>query len=77
MRLLRLMREHALLLLHRARRRDEDSRDRQIITEAANVLCPAVDLRSRAVDAAQDTTVQHGTAWLFGVAEHRHAEFLG
>jgi hypothetical protein len=32
------MREHALLSPHRARRRDEDSHERQIITTAPNVM---------------------------------------
>jgi putative transposase len=68
-RLLRLMREHALLSPHRARRRDEDSHERQIITTAPNVMW--------AIDATQVTTVQHGKVWIFGVAEHWNAEFLG
>jgi hypothetical protein len=59
-RLLRVMREHALLSLHRPRRRPDDTHQRQIITEAPNVMCPPVDLRSRAVDATQITTVQDG-----------------
>jgi hypothetical protein len=75
--LLRVMRENALLSPHRARRCEKDSRDRQIITEAPNVMCPPVDLRSRAIDATQITTVQHGNVWLFGVAEHWNAEFEG
>jgi hypothetical protein len=69
-RLLRVMREHALLSPHRPRRRPDDAHQRQIITEAPNVMCPPVDLRSRAVDATQITTVQEGKVWLFGVAEH-------
>jgi transposase InsO family protein len=68
-RLLRLMRENALLSPHRARRRDEDSHDRQIITTAPNVMW--------AIDATQVTTVEHGKVWIFGVAEHWNAEFLG
>jgi putative transposase len=68
-RLLRVMRENALLSPHRARRRDEDSHERQIITEAPNVMW--------AIDATQVTTVQHGKVWIFGVAEHWNAEFLG
>jgi putative transposase len=68
-RLLRLMRENALLSPHRARRRDEDSHERQIITTAPNVMW--------AIDATQVTTVQHGKVWIFGVAEHWNAEFLG
>jgi len=68
-RLLLLMRENALLSPHRARRRDEDSHERQIITTAPNVMW--------AIDATQVTTVQHGKVWIFGVAEHWNAEFLG
>jgi transposase InsO family protein len=51
------------------KRIDEDSHDRQIITEAPNVMW--------AIDTTQITTVQHGKVWLFGVAEHWNAEFLG
>lgn len=68
-RLLRLMREHALLSPHRPRRKDEDSHQRQIITTAPNIMW--------AIDATGVTTVQHGKAWIFGVAEHWNAEFLG
>jgi putative transposase len=68
-RLLRLMRENALLSPHRTRRKDEDSHERQIITTAPNVMW--------AIDATQVTTVQHGKVWIFGVAEHWNAEFLG
>jgi transposase InsO family protein len=76
-RLLRVMRENALLSPHRPRRRPDDAHQRQIITEAPNIMCPAVDLRSRAIDATQITTVQDGKVWLFGVAEHWNAELLG
>jgi transposase InsO family protein len=68
-RLLRLMRENALLSPHRPRRKDEDSHERQIITTAPNVMW--------AIDATQVTTVEHGKVWIFGVAEHWNAEFLG
>ena len=68
-RLLRVMRENALLSPHRARRKDEDSHQRQIITTAPNVMW--------AIDATQVTTVQHGKVWIFGVAQHWNAEFLG
>ena len=68
-RLLRVMRENALLSPHRARRKDEDSHQRQIITTAPNVMW--------AIDATQVTTVQDGKVWIFGVAEHWNAEFLG
>ena len=37
-RLLRLMREHALLSPHRARKRSEAPHDRRIVTEAPNVM---------------------------------------
>ncbi len=52
-----------------ARRPDEDSHERQIITTAPNVMW--------AIDATQVTIVQHGKVWIFGVAEHWNAEFLG
>jgi putative transposase len=68
-RVLRLMREHALLSPHRARPRPEAARDRHIITEAPNVMW--------ATDATQIPTVQDGKVWLFGVAEHWNAELLG
>ena len=68
-RLLRVMRENALLSPHRARRRGEDSHDRQIITNAPNIMW--------AIDATQVTTVEHGKVWIFGVAEHWNAEFMG
>jgi len=68
-RLLRVMRENTLLSPHRARRKGEDSHDRQIITAAPNIMW--------AIDATQIPTVQHGKVWLFGVAEHWNAEMLG
>jgi putative transposase len=68
-RLLRVMRENALLSPHRARPRRQTAHDRQIVTEAPNVMW--------AIDATQITTVQHGKVWLFGVAEHWNAELLG
>ncbi len=68
-RVLRLMREHALLSPHRARQRGEAAHDRHITTEAPNVMW--------AIDATQITTVQDGKVWLFGVAEHWNAELLG
>jgi hypothetical protein len=68
-RVLRLMRQHALLSPHRARARPETSHERHIITEAPNVMW--------ATDATQVTTVQDGKVWLFGVAEHWNAELLG
>jgi hypothetical protein len=68
-RVLRLMRQHRLLSPHRARTRPETSHERQIITEAPNVMW--------AIDATQVTTVQDGKVWLFGVVEHWNAEMLG
>ena len=68
-RVLRRMREHALLSPHRARRRSEAVHDRHIVTEAPNLMW--------ATDATQVTTVADGKVWLFGVAEHWNAELLG
>lgn len=68
-RVLRLMREHALLSPHRARSRGDTPHDRQIITVAPNVMW--------ATDASQVVTVQDGKVWLFGVIEHWNAELLG
>jgi transposase InsO family protein len=68
-RLLRVMREHALLSPNRARQRTETAHDRHIITAAPNIMW--------ATDATQITTVQDGKVWLFGVAEHWNAELLG
>ena len=68
-RVLRLMREHALLSPHRARPRPEAPHERRIITAAPNVMW--------ATDATQITTVEDGKVWLFGVAEHWNAELLG
>ncbi|HEX8568426.1 MAG TPA: IS3 family transposase [Caulobacteraceae bacterium] len=68
-RVLRLMREHALLSPHRAGPRPEAPHERRIITAAPNIMW--------ATDATQITTVQDGKVWLFGVAEHWNAELLG
>ena len=68
-RVLRLMREHALLSPHRARTRPETAHERHIITEAPEVMW--------AIDATQITTVKDGKVWLFGVAEHWNAELMG
>ncbi len=68
-RVLRLMREHALLSPHRARQPRGTAHDRHIVTAAPNVMW--------ATDATQVTTVQDGKVWLFGVAEHWNAEMLG
>ena len=68
-RVLRLMRQQALLSPHRTRPRPEAAHDRHIITDAPNVMW--------AVDATEITTVHDGKVWLFGVAEHWNAELLG
>ena len=68
-RVLRLMRDNALLSPHRARQRRETAHDRHIITVAPNIMW--------ATDATQITTVRDGVVWLFGVAEHWNAELLG
>jgi putative transposase len=68
-RVLRRMRQHALLSPHRARTRPDPAHDRRIVTAAPNILW--------ATDATQVTTVADGKVWLFGVAEHWNAELLG
>jgi hypothetical protein len=68
-RVLRLMREGALLSPHRARQRREAAHDRHIVTAAPNIMW--------AIDATRITTVQDGKVWLFGVAEHWNAGLLG
>ena len=68
-RVLRLMRDNALLSPHRARRRTDTAHDRHIVTAAPNLMW--------ATDATQVTTVRDGKVWLFGVAEHWNAELLG
>ena len=66
-RVLRVMREHALLSPHRARTGAGAPHDRQIITKAPNVMW--------ATDATQIATVQDGR--LFGVIEHWNADLVG
>ncbi len=61
-RVLRLMREHALLSPHRARRRTGATHDGHIITAAPKLMW--------APDATQVTTVRDGKVRLFGVVEH-------
>jgi transposase InsO family protein len=68
-RLLRVMRENALLSPHRSSRKSEDRHDRKITTPAPNIMW--------AIDATQIPTVQDGKVWMFGVAEHWNAEMLG
>jgi putative transposase len=68
-RVLRLMRDNALLSPHRARPRSDTPHDRHIVTVAPDVMW--------ATDATQIATVRDGKVWLFGVAEHWNAELLG
>jgi putative transposase len=68
-RVLRLMRENALLSPHRARQRPAEGHDRTIVTDAPNVMW--------AIDGTQVATVRDGKVWLFAVAEHWNAEALG
>ena len=68
-RVLRLMRENALLSPHRARPRPAEAHDRRIVTDAPDVMW--------ATDATQVATVRDGTVWVFAVAEHWNAEALG
>jgi len=68
-RVLRLMREHALLSPHRARPRPTAEHDRAIVTEAPNVMW--------ATDGTQVATVRDGKVWLFATVEHWNAEALG
>jgi putative transposase len=68
-RVLRLMRENALLSPHRARPRPAVDHDRKIVTGAPNVMW--------AIDGTQIATVRDGKVWLFAAAEHWNAEALG
>src|SRR3712207_9483785 len=68
-RVLRLMREHALLSPHRARPRPDTPHDRHIVTASPTVMW--------ACDGTQVATVRDGKVWLFGIAEHWNAELLG
>jgi len=68
-RVLRLMRENALLSPHRARPRPQEAHDRRIVTEAPNAMW--------AIDGTRITTARDGKVWLFGVAEHWNAELVG
>ena len=68
-RVLRLMRENALLSPHRSQPRPVETHDRSIVTEAPHLMW--------ATDATQVTTVRDGKVWLFAVAEHWNAEALG
>ena len=68
-RVLRLMREHALLSPHRARPRPAGVHDRTIVTVAPKVMW--------ATDGTQVATVRDGKVWLFAAVEHWNAEALG
>ena len=68
-RVLRLMREHALLSPHRARPRPAGDHDRTIVTAAPKVMW--------ATDGTQVATVRDGKVWLFAAVEHWNAEALG
>ena len=68
-RVLRLMRDNALLSPHRARPRPAEAHDRKIVTDAPDVMW--------ATDATQIATVREGKVWFFAVAEHWNAEALG
>ena len=68
-RVLRLMRENALLSPHRARPRPAEDHDRKIVTDAPNVMW--------ATDGTQITTVRDGKVWLFATVEHWNAEAMG
>jgi len=68
-RVLRLMRENALLSPHRTRPRPAEVHDRTIVTEAPNVMW--------AIDGTQVATVKDGKVWLFATVEHWNAEALG
>jgi transposase InsO family protein len=68
-RVLRLMRENALLSPHRHRPRPAETHDRRITTDAPNLMW--------GTDATQIATVEDGRVWLFAVVEHWNAEALG
>lgn len=68
-RVLRLMRDNALLSPHRMRSRPAEAHDRRIVTDAPDVMW--------ATDATQVATVRDGKVWVFAVAEHWNAEAVG
>lgn len=68
-RVLRLMRENALLSPHRARPRPDEAHERSIVTDAPNLMW--------ATDGTQIATVRDGKVWLFATVEHWNAEALG
>jgi hypothetical protein len=68
-RVLRLMRENALLSPHRTRPRPDEAHERLIVTDAPNVV--------RATDGTRITTVRDDKIRLFATVEHGNAEALG
>jgi hypothetical protein len=68
-RVLRLMREHALLSPHRARPRPDEAHDRKIVPDAPNIV--------RATDGTQIGTVRDGKVRRFATVEDWNAEAPG
>jgi transposase InsO family protein len=68
-RVLRLMRENALLSPQRQRPRPAEAHDRRITADAPNIM--------GGTDATRIATVEDGRVWLFAVVEHWNAEALG
>lgn len=68
-RILRLMREHALLSPQRAPKGDAKTHDGTICTEKPNELW--------GTDGTQVQTVAEGTVWIFAAIEHWNAECVG
>jgi putative transposase len=68
-RVLRVMRENALLSPYRQRPRPSEAHERRITTDAPNLMW--------GTDATQIATVEDGRVWLFAVVEHWNAEALG
>ena len=68
-RVLRVMRENALLSPHRVRQGRGKKHDGQIITHAPNVLW--------GTDGARVFTVDDVWVWVFAVVEHWNAECVG
>lgn len=68
-RVLRIMRENALLSPHRCRRRDARVHDGEIVTAAPNVMW--------GTDGVRVFTVDDGWGWIFTAVEHWNAECVG
>lgn len=68
-RVLRLMREHALLSPQRAPKGEAKAHDGSICTEKPNELW--------GTDATLAQTVEEGTVWIFAAVEHWNAECVG